>query len=200
MRKLLLLSSVVLLSTMLGAQTIINVSYDPPTLPEVNAGSDTVINENQTVQLSGSVTGGTPPFMYNWTPEALLNDPNILTPVASPAAPTTFTLSVIDSNECAASDSVFTDVTVNITELSNNMQLKVYPNPTSGMINIEGLPAETKNARVEIYTLNGSSIMNRKLSPSGQSSIDISELKSQKIYMMKIIYDDKEEIRKLMVK
>ena len=51
--------------------------------------------------------------------------------------------------------------------------IKVYPNPTSGIITIEGLP-ETKKSTIAIYSDNGKLIM-KKSTYSKQEEVDISK-------------------------
>lgn len=73
----------------------------------VNAGPDqTIIATQAAAQLSGSGSAGT----YTWSPPAGLSATNILNPVANPTATTTYTLTVLTSNGCTASD----DVTITV--------------------------------------------------------------------------------------
>lgn len=52
--------------------------------------------------LEGSVTGGTPPYTYSWSPSAGLDSDTAATPTASPLSTTTYTLTVTDLIGCAA--------------------------------------------------------------------------------------------------
>lgn len=71
----------------------------------VNAGPDSTICANQTVQLNGSVNpAGT--YTYAWTPNATLTNANTLTPTASPTTTTVYTLAVTDANGCSVTDAV----------------------------------------------------------------------------------------------
>jgi len=72
----------------------------------ITAGGSVVIGANQTA------SGGTLPYTYSWTPTTGLNDTGIANPTASPAANTTYTVTVTDYNGCTDSD----DVTVTITQ------------------------------------------------------------------------------------
>lgn len=77
--------------------------------PNANAGPD------KAVCLGDSVQIGTPsPGSFTWTPAAGLSDPNIPTPLASPAITTTYFVSVSDSNACSQIDSVTVTVTAPI--------------------------------------------------------------------------------------
>src|SRR5439155_1591098 len=66
---------------------------------------DTSICVNSSVQLN--VSGGQ---LYNWSPVAGLNDPNISNPVAQPIQSTKFYVSGKDMNNCTVLDSVTVSV------------------------------------------------------------------------------------------
>ena len=50
------------------------------------------------------------PYTLNWTPSSGLSNASIANPIANPVANTTYTVSVIDSNGCSASDTVRVNV------------------------------------------------------------------------------------------
>jgi len=73
--------------------------------PIVYAGEDTYICSGSSTNLSAS--GG---VTYIWSPSAGLSNINIPNPVASPATPSTFTVTATDAYGCSATDDVFVDV------------------------------------------------------------------------------------------
>ncbi|HRY33194.1 MAG TPA: right-handed parallel beta-helix repeat-containing protein [Bacteroidales bacterium] len=75
-------------------------------VPTVSAGPDVEITLGSNTLLDGSLTGGTPPYTYLWSPANGLSDPSIPNPVASPGETTTYTLLVTDANGCAGTDEV----------------------------------------------------------------------------------------------
>ncbi len=77
----------------------------PPALL-VNAGPDQQIVPGGSAVLTASVSGGTPPYFFAWTPQEGLDNPELLQPTASPEATTTYTLSVTDALSQEASDMV----------------------------------------------------------------------------------------------
>jgi len=77
--------------------------------PRANAGSDKVIFEGQSVKLKGTITGDNISSFY-WTPATGLDNPGLLTPVASPTDNTTYTLHVISQTCGADSANVFVRV------------------------------------------------------------------------------------------
>lgn len=72
----------------------------------VRAGPDTSICIGASVVLSGSVTGGTGPYTYAWTPLIGIANPNTLTPTVTPAKNITYVLEVRDNAGKINSDTV----------------------------------------------------------------------------------------------
>ncbi|MEM6344659.1 MAG: gliding motility-associated C-terminal domain-containing protein [Bacteroidota bacterium] len=81
--------------------TLLTVYAPPP----VNAGPDFETCIFTEAQLQGS--GGA---VYSWTPAATLNDSTLANPITNTLVSTEFILTVIDTNGCVASDSVFLTV------------------------------------------------------------------------------------------
>jgi len=75
-----------------------------------DAGPDKTIASGGSCVLEGSAAGGTPPYTYSWTPTTGLSNPNIAQPTASPAATTTYTLTVTDSLSQVSTDTVLVTV------------------------------------------------------------------------------------------
>jgi len=85
-----------------GCQGIDSVTVTVIGGPTADAGGDTGFCAGGSVQLSGSATGGTVPYTYDWTgPE---NHPNTQNPTVS--TPGTYTLTVTDGNGCSDTDDV----------------------------------------------------------------------------------------------
>jgi gliding motility-associated-like protein len=76
-----------------------------PYLPDVDAGLDTTICANRSVQLG---VPGPDDYSYNWFPSSTLDDAHVAQPVAAPEAEfTTYHVTVTDDNTgCVNSDSV----------------------------------------------------------------------------------------------
>ncbi|MBR9975189.1 MAG: SBBP repeat-containing protein, partial [Bacteroidetes bacterium] len=62
------------------------------------------------VELTGSVRSGSPPFAYAWTPPLGLSNPNIANPVAAPQISTTYMLRVTDAAGCSDEQKVDVEV------------------------------------------------------------------------------------------
>ncbi len=87
------------------------VTVDP--LPTANAGPDGNVGAcgatGYNINGSGSGTG---PFIYSWSPTSGLSNPAIANPVATPAASTTYTLTVTDAYGCTGTDAVLVNTAV----------------------------------------------------------------------------------------
>ncbi len=83
----------------------INDAITLPYLPDVNAGVDTTICANRSIQLG---VPGLDNYSYNWFPSSTLDNANVAQPIASPEAEfTTYHVTVTDNNTgCMNTDSV----------------------------------------------------------------------------------------------
>lgn len=72
------------------------------------------VNPGDSSQLEATVVGGTPPYSYNWTPAATLNDPTIANPLATPAQLTEYRVDVSDAEGLTS----FGTVTVGVIQSS----------------------------------------------------------------------------------
>ena len=88
-------------------QLILTVSY--PLVAAMSASPDT-IRLDESSQLVARVSGGIPPYSYNWVPKSGLNSTNISTPLASPSVTTTYTVEITD----AAGQILHSDATVRV--------------------------------------------------------------------------------------
>ena len=84
----------------------------------------------------------------------------------------------------ASSGKPLGEFTTNVNDdISSNDYLKVYPNPTSGIITIEGLP-ENENIEIAIYNMN-SRLVKVHTSYSSLTIMDISDVVSG-VYLLVI--------------
>ncbi|MHC1708714.1 MAG: LamG-like jellyroll fold domain-containing protein [Bacteroidales bacterium] len=79
-------------------------------MPAVDAGVDGFILGGESFQFSPSITGGTEPYSYLWSPSLYLDDSSLLQATSTPVFSTTYTLSVTGANGCFNSD----QLTVNV--------------------------------------------------------------------------------------
>ena len=127
-----------------GCQDTDSVTITVTGGPTANAGVDTGFCAGGNVALSGSASGGTSPYTYDWTgPES---HPNTQNPMVSTAG--TYTLTVTDNNGCSDTDDII---------------VGQYPSPTAdagpdvgitagGSVVIGGTP--TASSGTPLYTYN----------------------------------------------
>lgn len=89
----------------IGCTAIDSIAITIRPLPIVEAGSDLIICDNDSVQLNAIGA-----LAYQWTPPSNLSNPNSGTPFASPGSPTIYTVVGTDQYGCRNSDSLFIDV------------------------------------------------------------------------------------------
>ncbi|MDP2387991.1 MAG: hypothetical protein Q8M29_16575 [Bacteroidota bacterium] len=90
---------------------VINVNPNPI----VNAGVDQSVSQGIIVNLSATVSSGTPPYTYQWTPNGVSMNPqvgNTFDPTVVPDQTTTYTLIVTDANACTGSDEILITVII----------------------------------------------------------------------------------------
>jgi gliding motility-associated-like protein len=90
-----------------GCSNVDSVSVFVNTLPNIDAGQNTVICPGDSVMLNA--TGG---IVYVWSPATGLSNPNIPNPSASPSVITTYTVIGTDANGCSNQDSVTVSIGV----------------------------------------------------------------------------------------
>lgn len=93
----------------------IRITVNPK--PVIDAGEDKTICAGVPKVIGRKATNGTPPFTYAWSPPIGLDNPNTDSPNAAPPASQMYRVTVTDSKNCVAIDSVY--VTVNPEILSN---------------------------------------------------------------------------------
>lgn len=74
--------------------------------PRADAGDDQRICAGTGASIGASATGGTPPYLYAWTPVSGLDNAAAMAPLARPSQTTEYTVTVIDARGCVATDVV----------------------------------------------------------------------------------------------
>lgn len=78
-------------------------------LPEVHAGTDTLICYGEQVVIGGTYTNPSG-LSFSWSPQESLDDPTSARPVASPDEPVEYALTVTTTKGCTSTDSVYVEV------------------------------------------------------------------------------------------
>jgi hypothetical protein len=134
--------------------------------------TDTVINatcptcNDGEIQLN--VIGGTQPYLYSWSPTG--NGTNL--PIG------TYDYCVTDSQNCSSCDSATVSFTTEVKSIDYGVDFSIYPNPTSGLINIS---SDKLIERVIVRNVLGEIV-----SESNESQIDISN-QANGVYFVEVI-------------
>lgn len=150
-----------------GCTSTANVSVTvnaAPTLSVVTSNTIICAGNSASLSVSGAIS-------YSWTGVGAG-----ATVVVSPTVTTTYTVTGVNTNSCVATSTLLQTVSPctgidNV--LSNNTGINLFPNPTSGIINIV-VSNVTENMFVEIYDAVGKLVLKKAIIAS-QSSLTIDE-------------------------
>ena len=164
--------------------------------PNADAGLDVIICSGSSTTLNA--TGG---ITYSWSPSTGLNDPNIPNPEASPTNTTDYVVTITDVYGCEATATVTVTVDIcgDISPISRNIAVLVFPNPINGTLNIQIDKAEMKKLSFRIMNIQGQGIYSDKIDkvPDKYSKqLDVSSF-AKGVYYLEIIADEDYSIRKL---
>jgi hypothetical protein len=135
-------------------------------------------------------TGGTPSYSYAWT------GPNGFTSTDQDPiglAGGSYEVTITDDNGCTFLLQVTVDSFVGLEDIVA-INFKVYPNPTSGIFNIE----TGSNGKVDVMSLNGKIVYSTTID-SGVNSLNVKGL-SQGVYTIRFVSGNTPEIKKLVVR
>ena len=166
--------------------------------PQATAGvSSTSITAGTPITLSSSaisVTEASPTYTYSWSSNPPGFNSASQNPSDTPMSTTTYTVTITDTNVgCSDTASVTVNVTVGIQENNDYNNLRIFPNPTTGIININVDFTET-NFNVFVYGLYGNLLLQVK----NIKTIDLSSL-SNGIYYLSIKPENKNTINKKLI-
>ena len=172
--------------------TCIGISYDPLTVEAF--AEPALIEEGSTSQLSAVVAGGDGNYTYHWEPEETLDNPYSATPTATPTEPTTtYKVIVYDGLQQSAE----AEVTVTIMNWSAGEtamdNIKVFPNPTKGLIHIESIHSLTTYSLIN-------SLGQTVLQGQSDGNIDIQSSLEQGVYILRLSDNSTVSTRKIIVK
>jgi hypothetical protein len=199
MKALILLMLLAGLLFPLRAQVFIPVMVNPPPLPIATAGNDTSVSVGTHLVLNASHSGGTAPFSYRWSPGHLLNDSTVLNPTFIAGITTLFTFSVRDASGCEASDDMLVTVTgVGLNDISER-QIKLFPNPAFGKLNISAHPGWTDPVTLSLSTILGEQELHYTgMIPASGLQWDVSHLPPG-IYLFRISLSDQSRVQKIIL-
>ena len=108
-----------------------------------------------------------------------------------------FSVTVTDANCCTNSDTIHVDCFVSVDEIATAGGVSVYPNPTSGMINVE-FTQPVQSATIRWMDLQGQIIREEKVQGIMQKQYDLST-QTKGVYMLQVITDDSISLHRVLV-
>jgi PKD repeat protein len=145
------------------------------------AGTDPTQGNNGSA--TATVNGGTSPYLYSWSNGSS-------TSTISGLAVGTYTVTVTDANNCTGMGSV-TLVPTGIKEVKGIASVKVYPNPTNGILNVSIELTTAQDLSVEIFNSIGQQMISKQYVNQSLvlETMDINSF-AQGVYMVRVKAND----------
>jgi len=133
------------------------------------------------------VTGGTPPYDYLWN-DALAQT----TAVATSLPWGDWTVIVTDDNGCTETGEITVVLFSTVNDITIATQVKLYPNPSNGLLNFDIRNYPDDELSIIIYTVNGQIIYSDQYELLNGELIETIDLSNQSagMYYLKIISDN----------
>jgi PKD repeat protein len=195
MHYFLLLNAMVLFSTVFTyAQTTFRIRINQPPKLELITEKDSLIELGESIELGNliSVSGGTTPYIYIWSPDATLNNSTIQNPVATPNENITYYLVVTDNNRCTVTDTIKVNIQVSTDIIdAGKPEIIIFPVPVSNGILYVRLVDVNRPLNFSILDLNGKIIKRSIIPTSGVNTVfQIPLFVKPGTYILKIYYDN----------
>lgn len=146
---------------------------------------------------TATVGGGTPNYTYSWN-----TNPIQTTQTAVDLSGQEFyTVTVVDANNCQIIDSVFVVSTVNVNDFSEINHFNIYPNPSSGKVNLEIDLDQKLDIEIRLINSIGQEVITMQLQNtiSIRQSFDWEEL-PKGMYWLSVSSSDKVLVEKISIK
>jgi hypothetical protein len=156
------------------------------------------LGQNSQSSPDGSITiealGGTIPYAYSWN-----TNPVQSTNTAENLAAGNYSITITDANGCSNVSSYTVPNLTSVVSISN-IDVQLFPNPTTGIVNLQLGNTNLVNASVKVVNTNGQTVYANTLRTfaNGTTSIDLSN-QANGVYFVQIV-SDKQVITKRIIK
>ncbi|MBI5217626.1 MAG: aryl-sulfate sulfotransferase [Bacteroidia bacterium] len=148
---------------------------------EVSAGTPVTLNSSAT-----SVTETSPTYTYSWSSNPSGFTSTSQNPTVTPTTATTYTVIITDTNiGCSDTASVTINVITGINEVTDKNTMHIFPNPTTGIVTIEGNNIENTIFEITVYSPFGKILLREKNS----KTIDMSGFENG-IYFLTVKFEN----------
>lgn len=178
-----------------GCSNTKNILIGPPELL-VNSGSLPNVGGN-TGTAWVNVFGGTPPYTYQW------DDPSMqTTDTATNLSGGIYHVEITDSIGCILRDTIEVDGVSSIDDYEHKYNLKLFPNPNTGLFNLSFVPHPADNELIiNFYRLDGKLLISKsipaeRIRPNLNMNFDLEGL-AKGIYYIQIISNNNLLTRKV---
>ena len=141
-------------------------------------------------------------YTYLWSPSSWLSDTTTSSPSATPNNTTNYIVTVTDSiSGISKTDTIFVtvDICTSIPDTKKLYNLKIYPNPTDGLIYIESSLKIKENATINLMSVEGKLVYSKLLLKDLNSwNIDLSHL-NKGVYLLHFNYNNQKSIKKIIL-
>ena len=142
------------------------IIFEPTPLDLENLLVNNSVNDLENGNINLDITGGTPPYLYNWSNGE--NEPNITN-----LAPGNYTCVITDANGCALEVGPFeVEGVVSTKNLIDLIPASLFPNPSDQIITVTFGEAQDTKVRYQIVNTIGMVITNGEIQ-KGNTSINI---------------------------
>jgi hypothetical protein len=160
-----------------------------PEPSEISAEVLFVEGNNNTLSATAFISGGTAPYLLEWSTGSTANTVNNLLPE------TVYTLWVQDANQCTATFDVIARLTTIADEVQGDL-ISIYPNPTSDLLMLVSTNTAAQAMPYQIFNSNGQLITTGQLNGPESELIDLRAVPAG-IYYLRLLVDGQVVLKKV---